>query len=160
MRSNSSPYLKDSRRLADVLAAIQVLGASTFASLKSAVWSEKLGAPASVSDWMPVFTEHPEFFRVNGEWISLRMRHSSERNYSVGLSRELSKPEIDALTDDDRGNLTRKPLSPDQIETLMKTAIELHARGVAHQQERRWLTPLLFALLGIVLGAILQAALK
>jgi hypothetical protein len=42
----------------------------------------------------------------------------------------------------------------------MKTAIELHSREVAHQQERRWLTPLLFGLLGIVLGSILQAALK
>ncbi len=48
----------------------------------------------------------------------------------------------------------------DQIEALMKTAIELHSREVAHQQERRWLTPLLFALLGIILGAVLQSALK
>ncbi len=109
---------------------------------------------------MPIFADHPEFFRINGEWISLRMRHGSERTFSPTLGRDLGKPEVDALSDEDRGNLTRKPLSPEQIETLMKTAIELHARGVAHQQERRWLTPLLFALLGTIVGAVLQAALK
>jgi hypothetical protein len=158
--TSSSPYLKDARRLADVLAAIQVLGANVFASLKCPVWEEKLGAPASAGSWMPVFTDHPEFFRINGEWISLRMRHGAERTFSPKHGREMTKVEVDDLPEEDWGNLTRRPLTSDQIEALMKTAIELHARGVAHQQERRWLTPLLFALLGTVVGAVLQAALK
>ncbi len=160
MLSNSSPYLNDSRRLADVLAAIQVLGSNTFASLKAPVWAEKLGDPASQSDWTSVFLDHPEFFRVSGDWISLRMRHAGERTYSAALGEDLSKLQIEALSEEDRGNLTRKPLSSSQIEALMKTAIELHARGIAHQQEHRWLTPLLFALLGTVVGVVLQAALK
>jgi len=49
-------------------------------------------------------------------------------------------------------------LENEQVETLIKTAIELHSRAIAHEQEKRWLIPLLFALLGIVLGAILTAA--
>jgi len=155
-----SPYLKDSRRLAEVLAAIQILGAYSFASLKAPVWAEKLGTPVSGDDWMSIFNEHPEFFRINGDWVSLRMRHGFDRIFSHELGRDLTKEEVKSRTEDERENLTRRPLESDQIELLMKTAIELHARGVAHSQESRWMTPLLFALLGVVVGAILQAALK
>jgi len=146
--------------LADVLAAIQVLGAYTFASRKYESWVEKLGDPQSAMGWDLIFAEHPEFFRVSGEWVSLRWRHGYDRTYSHEQARDLTHAEISNLTDDERGKLTRRPLTSDQIEALMKTAIELHSREVAHQQERRWLTPLLFALLGIILGAVLQSALK
>jgi hypothetical protein len=157
---SESPYLSHSRRLADVLAAIQVLGAYTFASLKYESWVEKLGDPQSAMGWNFIFAEHPEFFRVSGEWVSLRWRHGYDRTYSHEQARDLTHTEISNLTDDERGKLTRRPLTPDQIEALMKTAIELHSREVAHQQERRWPTPLLFALLGTILGIVLQSALK
>jgi hypothetical protein len=159
-RTNQSPYLSNSRRLADVLAAIQVMGTYTFSSQKFEAWIEKLGKPLSAKDWNLVFAEHPEFFRVSGEWVSLRWRHGYDRTFSHEQARDLTHGEIAGLTDDQRGKLTRKPLTSDQIEALMKTAIELHSREVAHQQERRWLSPLLFGLLGVVLGAVLQAALK
>lgn len=160
MNKNESPYLSNSRRLADVLAAIQVMGAYTFSSRKYDAWVEKLGKPSSAKDWSAIFSEHPEFFRVSNEWVSLRWRHGYDRTYSHEQTRELTHDEIAGFTDDQRSKLTRKPLTSDQIEALMKTAIELHSREVAHQQERRWLSPLLFGLLGIVLGSILQAALK
>lgn len=160
MNRHDSPYLSNSRRLADVLAAIQVMGAYAWASRKVTAWAEKLGKPLSAESWEKIFEEHPEFFRVNGEWISLRWRHGYDRNYSAQLARELSIVEIDALTKEGKDELTRKPLSSDQIEALMKTAIELHSRAIAHAQERRWLTPLLFVLLGTIVGVVLQAALK
>ncbi len=160
MSHTNSPYLSNSRRLADVLAAIQVMGAYTFSSRKHEAWVEKLGDPLSAEGWNVIFAEHPEFFRVSGEWVSLRWRHGYDRTYRHEQARDLTHDEIAGLTDDQRGKLTRKPLGSDQIEALMKTAIELHSREVAHQQERRWLTPLLFALLGTIVGVILQAALK
>jgi hypothetical protein len=160
MRMNNSPYLSNSRRLADILAAIQVMGAYTFASRKYDAWVEKLGEPLSAKEWSIIFSEHPEFFRVSDEWVSLRWRHGYDRTYSHEHSRDLTHDEIANLTEEQRSKLTRKPLASDQIEALMKTAIELHSREVAHQQERRWLSPLLFGLLGIVLGGILQAALR
>lgn len=160
MNSHVSPYLKHSHRLAEVLAAIQVMGAYTWASRKSASWGEKLGNPLSAPNWNKIFEEHPEFFRVSGEWVSLRWRHGYDRNFSVDAARELSGTEVEALTEDQKEGLTRKTLTSDQIEALMKTAIELHNRAIAHAQERRWLTPLLFALLGTIIGVVLQAALK
>lgn len=138
---NASPYLSNSRRLADILAALQVMGAYTFSSRKYDSWVEKLGEPLSAASWDLIFAEHPEFFRVSGEWVSLRWRHGYDRTYSHEQARDLAHDEIAGLTDDQRGKLTRKPLTSDQIEALMKTAIELHSRAVAHQQERRWLTP-------------------
>jgi len=160
MAASDSPYLSNSRRLADVLAAIQVMGAYSIASQESAQWAEKLGDPVSAPSWAVILGDHPEFFRVSGNWISLRWRHGYDRTYSREQSRDLSHDEIARLAADQESNLTRKPLTSDQIEALMKTAIELHSREIAHQQERRWLTPMLFGVLGIVLGAILQAALK
>jgi len=52
-----------------------------------------------------------------------------------------------------------RPFSSDRMEALMKTAMELHSRAIAYAQERRWLIPLLLGLLGVILGAVLQAAL-
>jgi hypothetical protein len=160
MKSSPSPYLSNSRRLADVLAALQVMGAYTFASRKYEAWVENLGQPVSAKEWKSIFAEHPEFFRVSGEWVSLRWRHGYDRTYSHEHVRDLAHDEIAALSEEQRSKLTRRPLTSDQIEALMKTAIELHSREIAHQQERRWLTPLLFALLGTIIGVVLQAALK
>ncbi|CAN7448677.1 hypothetical protein [Rhizobacter sp. LjRoot28] len=160
MDAHPSPYLSNSRRLPDVLAAIQLMGAYTFSSLKYEAWVDKLGGPLSAKDWRVIFSEHPEFFRLSDEWVSLRWRHGYDRTYSHEQGRDLTHDEISTLGEDQRGKLTRKPLTSDQLEALMKTAIELHSREIAHQQERRWLSPLLFGLLGIVLGSILQAALK
>jgi hypothetical protein len=161
MYDQSSPYLKSSSRLADVLAAIQVMGSYPWATRDEAGWQDKLGAPLSANAWIEIFREHPEFFRVNEESrITLRWRHGYDKSYHVANQRELTPSELNALSQEERKQVTRKPLTEDQIETLLKTAIELHTRAVAFAQERRWLSPLLFGLLGTILGIVLQAALK
>lgn len=161
MPKHTSPYLSCPSRLSDVLAAIQVMGSYLWATREDSKWQEKLGSPLSAISWTTVFLEHPEFFRINDDRrITLRWRHGYDRIFYATELRELSSAEIDALSREQRETLTRKPLTEGQIETLLKTAIELHKRAVAYAQEQRWLTPLLFGLLGVVLGAILQAALK
>ena len=157
----SSPYLIDNR-LADILAAVPVLATYKWATCKPLRWTKSLGDPVSAPNWEQIFREHPEFFRINDEGkVTSRWRHGYDRSFSVPRNRELSADELSSLSEDERANdLTRRPLEAAQIEALLKTAIELHARAIAHVQEKRWLTPLLFALLGIVLGAVLQAALK
>ena len=97
MTNDTSPYLSSSHRLADVLAGIQVMGAYAWASRKSASWAEKLVKPLSAPDWNRIFAEHPEFFRVSSEWVSLRWRHGYDRNFSVALARELSHSILFAL---------------------------------------------------------------
>ena len=148
-----SPYLREGGRLADVMAAIQVMSSVTPESQTADDWTRKIGAHPSAGGWLHLCREHPEFFRVNDEKppkISLRWRHGLERTH-----RFTPRQPPDAKED-----LCRPPLEPGQIETLMRTAVEMHSRAVAAAQERRWIIPLLFALGGVVLGAVLQALLR
>lgn len=153
---NRSPYLSNGWRLADVVAAIQVMGAYPSASRKVGDWTSKLGNPLSADSWADVFRQHPEFFRLNGKWASLRWRHAYDRTYDAVEGRELTPGEVSSLPEAERKHITRRPLASDQIEALLKTAVELHARSVAHRAETRWLSPLLFALLGGILAALLK----
>ena len=158
-----SPYLKD-YRLADIVGAIQVMGIYPWASRKAEDWHKSLGEPLSSDTWPVIFREHPEFFRLTSkDWASLRWRHSYFQTFDPKQGCELTESQRAALASAERGALTHKPLTPDQTEALMKTAVEFHTHAIAHEQERRWLSPLLFALLGAVLafaGAILGAYIK
>ena len=158
-----SPFLKDSR-LSDIVGAIQVMGVYPWASRKAEDWHKSLGESLSAPDWPTIFREHPELFRFTATgWASLRWRHGYFRTFDAKRGRELSDDERDALPREHQEELTHRPLAADQIEALIKTALEFHARAIAHEQERRWLTPFLFALLGAVLafaGAVLGALLK
>ncbi|MGQ7249766.1 hypothetical protein ACUN9Y_20835 [Halomonas sp. V046] len=160
MASIKSPYLENGARLADVIAAIQVMGAYPWASREVSSWAIKLGESVSADGWHEVFREHPEFFRLNGEWASLRWRHGYDRSFDAERGIELARDAREALSEQARQALTRRPLSADQIETLLKTAVELHTRAIAQAQERRWLWPSLFGIAGVLLGAVLQAALR
>ena len=96
-------------------------------------------------------------------WASLRWRHGYDRNYDADTGTELTPSQIQSLNEAQRKQLTRKPLTADQTEALMKTAVDFHTRALEHEREQRWLTPLLFAILTAVIGfagAILGAILK
>ena len=154
-----SPYLIPGR-LERVLAAIQILGSYGFASRQAKSWAGKLETINENDDWHTVFLDHPEFFRVGaGDWVSLRWRHGYEETYRVSERRELTHTELQSLpTKDKENDVTRKPLEPDEIATLMNIAVELHGRTIAQEQERRWLSSFLFPLLGAVLGGIVGAS--
>ena len=164
MKSTKSPYLKENR-LADVVAAIQVMAVYPWASRQVDAWTKKLGDTLSADRWSTVFREHPEFFRLTSDgWASLRWRHGYDRTFNANQRKELSESEYAGLNDVEKKELTRRPLMADQIEALLKTAVEFHTRAIAHQQERRWLLPLLFALgaalltaFGTILGSILKS---
>lgn len=160
MNGRKSPYLEYDWRLADVIATLQVMGTYPWASRLVDKWTEKLGNPISGANWKQIFQEHPEFFRLNNDYASLRWRHGSDRTYDADKGRELPESERKSLNKEEEDNLTRKPLDSNQIETLVNTAIELRSRAVAHAQEKRWMPPSLFGLLGIIIGVIMQAALN
>ena len=155
-----SPYLKSDRRLGDVIAAIQLLGTYQWANREIGSWAKQLDTPETSGEaaWASVFREHPEFFRINdlGK-ASLRWRHAYDRTYNTKTRKTITVEEFDQLNENEKQIYSRPPLTAEQVQSLMATAVELHGRAIAHSQEKRWLTLVLFTLLGVVLGAVLGA---
>lgn len=61
-----SPYLINENRLADVIAAIRVMGTYKFYKLSFAGWSDRIyGDEPKAECWKNIFIEHPEFFRLD-----------------------------------------------------------------------------------------------
>ena len=140
----SSPYLKPNR-LADILAAIQVLSTYKFYKRSFKKWADKIeNTEQRASHWQNVFEEHPELFRVgdhsksaDGKGASLVWRRSFRRRYHVDLDREISEKEYEVMSEKEKEErLSRKPLKNDHILALINTAIELHTRALAERQEK------------------------
>lgn len=151
-----SPYLQHTSRLGDVIGAIQVLGSTPWHAIRKEHWEDFLGRASSTSNerWDEVLQQHPEFFRIekNGD-AALRWRFAYARDFDPRKVVEYSPEQRNALTDEEKNKLHRKPLSPEQIETLIKAAIELHARALARVQDLRWWIPLVVGLVtGVAAG--------
>jgi hypothetical protein len=153
-----SPYLKD-QRLADVIAAIQVLSTYKFYKLDFKGWSKRItGSEENFEHWKIVFIEHPEFFRLNHakDRVSLAWRRSHQRTYHVDRNEILTKEECDSLGEQERNErLSRTPLNNNDIETLINTAINLHTRAIESEKEKRWMLPSLVTIVAVLLGAYL-----
>ena len=156
-----SPYLNEVQRLADVIAAIQVLSTYKFYKLDFKGWSKRItGTEDNEEYWRRVFIEHPEFFRLNNnkEKVSLVWRRSHQRTYHVDKDKVLSKEECDALSKEERSErVSRVPLNNNDIATLITTAINLHSRAIESEKEKRWLVPSLITILAVLLGAFLKS---
>jgi hypothetical protein len=131
---SKTKYLKD-HRLEDVLALVQVLALheNSHRSEKG-LQSELPSRPNSASSWMELAKEHHEFFRVvEGKKfpISLVTRHVSEES----------------------GN-KRPALSPENTQTLLNTAIELHDRQIRRSQRWTVLIPIWVAVIGAIVAVI------
>jgi hypothetical protein len=164
----SSPYLEPNR-LPDILAAIQVMGSHLWDSRTVEDWKLNLGdKPQSAGTWEKLFLDHPEFFGTNNwngrELHVLRLRRAYERSVNPDTFVELSKEEMQALKDSGeyaKAKLARRPLTPSQVEALMKTAIELQVRAAAlADRQRFWVSlaaPAVTGLLGAALGYLLKS---
>jgi hypothetical protein len=141
----TGPYLENSNRLADILAAIQVLGTYEFAARDIDKWANRLGRePRSAETWDDVFKQHPEFFTLDdSNKMALVWRRSFTRDYDTVTKSILSGDELDALKAEEKKpgappRISRKPLNQEQIEHLCNLAINLHEREIQHRQEKRW----------------------
>jgi hypothetical protein len=153
-----SPYLADAQRLADVVAAIQVMATYKFYKLDFAGWADRIGGDANQAEhWHQVFDQHPEFFRLHSkrERASLVWRRQHQKRYYVDEARTITKDEFDALADTSR--ISRTPLGIAEIAVLMETAINLHSRALEHQRERRAWIPLVVGFVGAILGGVVAA---
>jgi hypothetical protein len=156
----SSPYLDNPQRLADVIAAIQAMGTYKFYKLPFDGWADRITADKSQADhWRRIFEEHPEFFRLDSkrERASLVWRRQNPKRYHVDQEKHLSEAEFQALSDDQKNRVSRAPLTPPDIKTLVDTAINLHSRAIELKHEKRWWIPLISSAIGGLVGAALGA---
>ncbi len=168
-----SHYLEKDR-LASVIAAIQILGVADRASGTLNRWVAELEAaeeltteqlensPIKFADrkkWQMIFEQHPEFFKtytLRGEpRVLLRWR------YAESIKTETVKNEANGAPDDKDKNdgaedtvLPGKPLTADQIQVLINTSIEMHARASAAERTPERFRPFLMATIGAVLGTV------
>ena len=154
------PYLKHGR-LADVVAAVQFIGAARRPEAEIAEWTERLSGSREqkeVKRWTAVFTEHPEFFHVytlkgRGELkAALRVRYAN-RLYDAETETAYKPEDVATLEEDVKNRLTTKPFDGEMIAAMATTAISFHARASEDRTARRWWVPIFAAVLGFV-GAL------
>jgi len=162
---SESPYIVNPNRLADVIAAIQAMALYEFHMRSFDKWAESISGDKSKADyWKKIFEEHPEFFRLDTtrKLASLVWRRQYPKRYHVDLQQTLTESESEALPSDQKSRLSRPPLAPPDIKTLLDAAINLHSRAVELRRESRWWVPLAGAIGGLVgslVGGLLKASL-
>ncbi|MEI6302582.1 MAG: N-carbamoyl-L-amino acid amidohydrolase [Betaproteobacteria bacterium] len=160
--SSLSPYLRDSNRLGDVIAAIQTMATYKFYKLSFAEWADRISADVAQADkWEKVFLEHPEFFRLDTarEYASLVWRRQFPKRYDVNAESVLTRETFYALPDEQKSRISRIPLPSSDIKVLIETAINLHSRALEEQKDKRWWVAIAGAAGGLV-GAVVGAFLK
>jgi hypothetical protein len=101
---------------------------------------------------------HPEFFgrdrqNLNDYWHLVMRRTGDQCVHRATQEKPPPGTSHEILDSDYR----RPKLTASQVESLMKTAIELHARSIAAEEERRWWKKMWVPFLGSVLGGVLAA---
>jgi hypothetical protein len=160
----NSHYLEKDR-LANVIAALQIMAVADRPSGTLNRWVAELEASEELTSqqldrspikfaerkkWQTVFEQHPEFFKtytLRGEpRVLLRWRYADTiKNGANGAT---------GGSDDDGEPRPTKPLSADQIQVLINTAIGLHAKEVELQRTPDKFRPFLMAIIGAAMGTV------
>jgi len=155
-----SPYLRDDRRLADVIAAIQTMGTYKYYKLGFAEWSDRInGDEKQAEHWKKVFEEHPEFFRLDSprKKASLVWRRQHQKLFDIDSEEKISRADYQVLSVEKKARISRTPLNSDELATLLDAAINLHSRALERKRETRWWVAGTFGLAGVILGALVKA---
>jgi len=165
-KTTESPYLKDTNRLGDVIAAIQVMATYRYYKLPHDGWADRIAANEDINfraqRWKKLFKEHPEFFRLDsaGEKASLVWRRQFPKRYDVDTGKLISLEQYEGLTEPKKLRVSRTPLQSSDIKALIDTAVNLHSRALEHQKDRRWWVPLVASAGGGLIGSVVGSLLK
>jgi hypothetical protein len=162
-------------RLANIIAAIQAMGVADRPSGTLNRWVAELEASEELTSdqldqspikfaerkkWQTVFEQHPEFFKtytLRGEpRVLLRWRYAeSIKNEANGAPNDKNHADKNNTEKTDDGTAPpAKPLTADQIQVLINTAIEMHAKEVGGEPGPDKFRPLLMATIGAALGTL------
>ena len=157
---DTAPYTSNKNRLADVIAAIQVMGTYKFYKCDFTGWADRIvGDESKEGYWRNIFEEHPEFFRLDSKRkkASLVWRRNYQKLYNVDAEEKISRKTYKSLSEAQKKRISRTPLTNSDISTLVNTAINLHSREIDHKKDSRWWVAGVSGLLGVILGTILKA---
>jgi hypothetical protein len=168
-------YLEENR-LANVIAAIQAMSVADRPSATLNRWVAELEASEELTSeqldqspikfaerkkWQTVFEQHPEFFKtytLRGEpRVLLRWRYSESIKTAANDApngKNNGDKSSTANKPDDGAAPPSKPLHADQIQVLINTAIEMHAKEVANERSPERFRPFLMAIIGAGLGTL------
>ncbi len=155
-----TPYTDNAGRLADVIAAIQVMATYKFYKLGFRDWSDRICGDEEQSEyWKNIFVQHPEFFRLDGtrNKVSLVWRRNYQKLYNVDLQENISREAYRKLDDQEKEKISRTPLNNSDISTLINTAINLHSREIENKKDSRWWISGVIGLAGVIIGAVIKA---
>ena len=105
-KKNSSPYIAETTRLADVVAAIQAMATYKFYKLDFKGWSDRItGTEDNASHWKRVFEEHPEFFRLDSarQKASLVWRRQYPKRFDVDSAATITASDYASLSHSQKG---------------------------------------------------------
>ncbi|UZS00200.1 hypothetical protein [Chondrinema litorale] len=156
----TTPYIKNNRRLPDVIAAIQVMGTYKFYKADFSTWSDRIeGSNKNDLYWKNIFEQHPEFFRMDSkkEKVSLVWRRNYQKLYDVDREEIITKEDYKKLDEKSKERISRMPLNNSDISTLIETAINLHSREIEYKREKRWWKTPLIGFIGVIIGAEIKA---
>ena len=155
-----NPYTGNANRLADVIAAVQVMATYKYYKLDFSRWAKRIEGDESKGEyWKKVFDQHPEFFRLGGgrKKASLVWRRNYQKLYNVDREEKVTRETYNQLTDQEKARYSRIPLSDSDISTLINTAINLHSSEIDHKQDSRWWVAIVSGLVGIIVGSLIKA---
>lgn len=167
-----SPYLGDTERLSDVIAALTVMATWRYDKLEPDDWHKFIGKPPKSADsWKEVFDEHPEFFLFlpppedkasenKVHKVSLAWRRAQELSVDPNTGQEIPEVELydQKIWPEQRRKkvLLRRPLTAEQTTALIEIANNMQTQAIARRAELRWWIPMVFGLLGILVGGLLR----
>jgi hypothetical protein len=156
-----SPYLKHNR-IADVLAALQVMALNSPYRMSCKDWAFKISGDEEKSKyWRAIFDEHPEFFRkstLSDDSYALIWRRALPRRYDRATKQLITDAEYDALSAQEKAKITRPAVPESQIKTLMDMAVDLHSRAVEANRDWRWWIAPALSFGGSFVGALIAFA--
>jgi hypothetical protein len=156
-----SPYLKPNR-LADIIAAIQFMAMHERSTLLPENWAHGIsGDEDKAAHWDVVFRDHPEFFRPspnNPGFYALIWRQALPRLYYRSESRMITPAEYAAMTQQQRGLVSRPPVPEQQVKTLIDIAIGLHEKARQQHADWRWWVPIVASFVGSLVAVLLGIA--